>query len=46
MGTDSYGKPVQEIWQAIRLLELARIAQPDEDWIIVGELETTTEPAK
>lgn len=42
MGSDQYGESVQELAQAIRLLELARVAQPKTDWKIVGEVKTTT----
>lgn len=42
MGQDQYGEAVQELPQAIRLLELARVAQPETDWKIVGDVKTTT----
>ena len=41
MGQDQYGEAVQELSEAIRLLELARVATPDYDWKIVGEVKTT-----
>lgn len=41
MGQDRYGEAVQELPQAIRLLELARVAQPKTDWVIVGKVTTT-----
>lgn len=42
MGQDQYGEGVQELAQAVRLLELARIAQPKEPWRIVADVKTTT----
>jgi hypothetical protein len=42
MGQDQYGEAVQELPQAIRLLELARVATPAMDWKIVVHVTTTT----
>lgn len=42
MGQSQYGEGVQELAQAVRLLELARIAQPKEPWRIVADVKTTT----
>lgn len=40
MGQDQYGEAVTELPQAIRLLELARVAQPKTNWVIVADVKT------
>lgn len=42
MGEDWFGKPVSELPEAIHLLELARVSQPNEDWIIACDVKTKT----
>ena len=42
MGQDQYGDEVQELPEAIKLLELARVAKPKEKWLIVCHVETVT----
>ena len=41
MGHDQYGEAAQDLPQAIRILELARVAQPQTDWCIVADVKTT-----
>lgn len=42
MGNDMYGDPVQELADAIRLLELARVGEKKKNkWVIVCDVETT-----
>jgi hypothetical protein len=40
MGQDQYGEPVQELPQALRLLELAQVAQSKTNWVIVASVKT------
>ena len=46
MGHSQYGEAVQEMPQALRLLELARISEPKTDWKIVGDVTTTVTEGK
>lgn len=40
MDTDQFGSAFDDLHNAIRVLELARIQQPGHDWVIVCEVET------
>lgn len=40
MGHEQYGEDVQELTQALHLLELARVARSAYDWAIVCRVET------
>lgn len=42
MDNDTYGKPVDAVAAAIRLLELAKEAHPNYEWVIVGHVTTQT----
>lgn len=42
MGENSYGNPDKDLPEAIRLLELAKVASPEDPWVIVCEVTTTT----
>lgn len=42
MGEDSFGKEVNELPEALRLLELANASRPDENWMIVCDVDTKT----
>lgn len=41
MGQDQFGDVVPELVAAVRLLELARVAHPKTNWVIVGTVATT-----
>ena len=41
MDEDEFGSPVADLALAVRNIELARIAKPDSDWLIVCRVITT-----
>lgn len=43
MGQDQYGKGVSELADAIRMVDLARIADPKREWVIVGTVTTSVD---
>jgi len=43
MDHENYGDTVHDLPSAIRLLELARVAQPKEPWVIVCDVKTVTQ---
>ncbi len=46
MGRDEYGTDQSELSEAVRLLELARVAFPKTRWIITCNVETVVKPEK
>jgi hypothetical protein len=42
MGTEQWGQTVSEMAEAIRMLEMARLCNPKQDWVVVIRAKTVT----
>ena len=40
MNSDTFGKTVNDLPSAVRLLELAKVQHPENDWVIVADVST------
>jgi hypothetical protein len=40
MNSDTFGKTVNDLSSAVRLLELAKVQHPENDWVIVADVST------